>query len=60
MFLTVNDLTFHVTVDGPPGTPPLILLHSLGTNLHVWDAQATVLSRAFRVIRVKSYAMLTR
>jgi 3-oxoadipate enol-lactonase/4-carboxymuconolactone decarboxylase len=51
MFIRVNDLTVHVSIEGPPGAPPLLLLHSLGTTLHVWDAQAAVLARSFRVIR---------
>lgn len=38
-------------VDGPEDAPPLVLLNSLGTNLHMWDAQAVSLSRTLRVIR---------
>ena len=38
-------------VDGPEDAPPLVLLNSLGTNLHMWDAQAEMLSRTLRVIR---------
>jgi 3-oxoadipate enol-lactonase/4-carboxymuconolactone decarboxylase len=51
MFVDVNGLTVHVLQDGPPGAAPVVLLHSLGTNAHVWDAQAAELARAFRVIR---------
>jgi 3-oxoadipate enol-lactonase/4-carboxymuconolactone decarboxylase len=51
MFVRVNDINIHVLIEGPPGAPPLVLLHSLGTSLHVWDAQAAALSRSFRVIR---------
>lgn len=51
MFIRVNELDIHVLVDGPPGAAPLVLLHSLGTNAHVWDPQAEVLARSFRVIR---------
>lgn len=51
MFIRVNELDMHVLVDGPPGAAPLVLLHSLGTNAHVWDPQAEVLARSFRVIR---------
>ena len=51
MFIRVNDLDMHVLVGGPPGAPCLVLLHSLGTNLHVWDPQAAALGRSFRVIR---------
>ena len=51
MFIRVNDLDMHVLVGGPPGAPCIVLLHSLGTNLHVWDPQAAALARSFRVIR---------
>jgi len=49
MFVRVGDLDIHVQVSGAGA--PLLLLHSLGTNLHIWDAQAEALSRHFRVIR---------
>jgi 3-oxoadipate enol-lactonase/4-carboxymuconolactone decarboxylase len=51
MFIRVGDIDMHVQVEGPPAAPALVLLHSLGTNLHVWDDQAAALSRSFRVIR---------
>jgi 3-oxoadipate enol-lactonase/4-carboxymuconolactone decarboxylase len=51
MFIKVKDLTIHLQQDGPPGATPVVLLHSLGTNLHVWDHQAASLSNSFRVIR---------
>jgi 3-oxoadipate enol-lactonase / 4-carboxymuconolactone decarboxylase len=51
MFLRAGDLTVHVDVQGADGAPPLLLLHSLGTSLHVWDAQVAALARRFRVIR---------
>jgi 3-oxoadipate enol-lactonase/4-carboxymuconolactone decarboxylase len=51
MFIQSRNTTVHVQVEGPEGAPPLLLLHSLGTNLHVWDEQASVLARSFRVIR---------
>jgi 3-oxoadipate enol-lactonase/4-carboxymuconolactone decarboxylase len=51
MFIDVKGLTVHVLQDGPPGAPPLALLHSLGTNAHVWDDQVPELARSFRVIR---------
>jgi len=51
MFIKVKDLAIHVLIEGPAGGAPLVLLHSLGTSAHVWDAQAAELSRSFRVIR---------
>lgn len=51
MFVRINELTVHVQQSGPPGAPPVLMLHSLGTNLHVWDPQAETLARTHRVIR---------
>lgn len=51
MFIRANDLAIHVQQSGPPGAPVILLIHSLGTNLHVWDAQADALQRSFRVVR---------
>ncbi len=51
MFVRAGDLVVHVQVDGPAEAPPLLLLHSLGTSLHVWDAQARAMAENFRVIR---------
>lgn len=51
MFLRAGDLDVHLQVSGSPGAPPLLLLHSLGTNGHLWDAQAEALSRSFHVLR---------
>jgi 3-oxoadipate enol-lactonase/4-carboxymuconolactone decarboxylase len=51
MFIKVKDLAIHVLTEEPSVGAPLVLLHSLGTNAHIWDAQAAALSRSFRVIR---------
>ena len=51
MFVNANGLTMHVQVDGPAAAPVLVLIHSLGTSGHVWDAQAHVLAGPFRVVR---------
>lgn len=51
MFLQLGDLSVYVRIEGQKGAPPLVLLHSLGTSLEVWDEQAAVLARSFRVIR---------
>ena len=51
MFIDVADLTVHIQQEGPPGAPALLMLHSLGTNLHVWDCQAAALAAGFRVVR---------
>ncbi|MFT8422360.1 MAG: 3-oxoadipate enol-lactonase [Gluconacetobacter sp.] len=51
MFVTLPDLNVHVRLDGPPGAPALLLLHSLGTSSDIWDGMTEALSRHFRVIR---------
>ena len=51
MFVNANGLTMHVQVDGPAAAPVLVLIHSLGTSGHVWDAQAHALAGPFRVVR---------
>jgi 3-oxoadipate enol-lactonase/4-carboxymuconolactone decarboxylase len=50
-FVEIRGLATHIAVDGPPGAPALLLVHSLGTNLHIWDAPAQALSRGLRVVR---------
>lgn len=42
----------HVAIDGPDDGQPIVFAHSLGADLHSWDAQAAYLSRHFRVIRI--------
>lgn len=41
----------HVTVEGRDGGPTLMLSNSLGTTLHMWDAQMPSLTKLFRVVR---------
>ncbi|EAQ13608.1 3-oxoadipate enol-lactonase/3-oxoadipate enol-lactonase/4-carboxymuconolactone decarboxylase [Maritimibacter alkaliphilus HTCC2654] len=50
MFLTVNDHNLHATVAGDPKAPVLVLLHSLGTEAALWDAQVAAFSATHRVI----------
>ena len=51
MFLNLDDLVVRLDVQGPESGPPLLLLHSIGTGLHVFDPQVAALSRRHRVIR---------
>lgn len=52
MFIDLSGFVAHVQTDGPAGGAAVLLLHSLGTNLHVWDPQAAALARSgHRVIR---------
>jgi 3-oxoadipate enol-lactonase/4-carboxymuconolactone decarboxylase len=50
-FVEIRGLATHVAVDGPPGAPAILMIHSLGTSLRIWDAQADALARGFRVVR---------
>jgi 3-oxoadipate enol-lactonase/4-carboxymuconolactone decarboxylase len=50
-FIDIAGATIRVKLDGPPGAPAVLLVHSLGSCLELWDAQAEVLARAFRVVR---------
>ena len=50
-FVEIRGLATHLAVDGPPGAPALLLMHSLGTNLHLWDAQVAGLAHGFRIVR---------
>ncbi len=45
---------FNIVVEGHSDAPPLIISNSLGTNLHMWDAQIPALTKHFRVIRYDS------
>lgn len=51
MFVEVDGLAVQVQIDGPPEGEAVLLLHSLGTDLHVWDPQALALARTHRVLR---------
>lgn len=50
-FVEIHGHALHVAIDGPPGAPAVLLMHSLGSALQVWDAQAAALAREFRVVR---------
>ncbi|SDH08599.1 3-oxoadipate enol-lactonase [Pseudomonas flavescens] len=47
--LADGDLNYRL--DGPADAPVLVLSNSLGTNLHMWDAQIPAFSEHFRVLR---------
>lgn len=52
MFIRPLKLTQHVDVEGPEEATTLILLHSLGTDLHLWDLQIPRLTERYRVVRL--------
>src|ERR1700686_4354454 len=41
----------HVETEGPAHAPALMLCNSLGTDLHMWDAQAPAFAKDFRLVR---------
>lgn len=49
--LDLSGERFHIELDGPDDGPPLVLSHSLGTTLGMWDEVVPLLSRRRRVIR---------
>lgn len=38
-------------IDGPDDAPTLVLVNSLGTNLHMWDQQVALLHQRLRIVR---------
>jgi 3-oxoadipate enol-lactonase len=49
---TGDGVTIHYEIEGRAEGPPLVFSNSLGTNLHMWDAQAKeAAGLGFRVIR---------
>jgi 3-oxoadipate enol-lactonase len=49
--IDADGCTIHVEVEGPERAPVLMLSNSLGTNLHMWDAQVAPFTRHFRLVR---------
>jgi len=50
-FMRVDDITVHYQLDGPRTGPVVLLANSLGTDLHMWDAQVDALAGTRRVLR---------
>jgi 3-oxoadipate enol-lactonase len=50
-FADLNRLRISYEVTGDPSLPVLVLSHSLGVNLGMWDPQLPALSTSFRVLR---------
>src|SRR5690349_24697372 len=49
--LVANGIRLAYQIDGPEDAPVLVLVNSLGTNLHMWEPQMAQFSRALRVVR---------
>ncbi|MBX6426238.1 MAG: 3-oxoadipate enol-lactonase [Variibacter sp.] len=50
-FIDADGCRIHVEVEGPENAPALMLSNSLGTTLHMWDAQVPAFTQHFRLIR---------
>ncbi|WP_373986939.1 3-oxoadipate enol-lactonase [Duganella sp. BuS-21] len=44
-------MMMHYQIDGQPGKPWLMFCNSLGTDLHMWQAQVEFLKNDFRIVR---------
>ncbi|MEN9316597.1 MAG: hypothetical protein RIS35_2990 [Pseudomonadota bacterium] len=51
-FATHDGVRLHWRADGPDDAPVLMLVGSLGSELHVWDPVVPALARRFRVVRM--------
>lgn len=51
LFLEIRGLVVHVALSGPRGAPAVLLIHSLGASLEIWEAQARALAAGLFVIR---------
>lgn len=49
--VTLADGDLNYLLEGPADAPVLVLSNSLGTNLHMWDAQVPAFTEHFRVLR---------
>ncbi|MFB7638152.1 3-oxoadipate enol-lactonase [Peribacillus butanolivorans] len=50
-FINVNGAKLHYRFDGAADLPVLVLSHSLGTDLSMWDLQIPEFTQHFRVLR---------
>lgn len=48
---SLSDGPLNYRLDGPVDAPVLVLSNSLGTDLHMWDAQVPAFAERFRVLR---------
>jgi 3-oxoadipate enol-lactonase len=51
MRITTATITTNYELSGPKNAPVVMLSHSLGSNLHMWDPQMTALEAKRRVLR---------
>jgi len=49
--INADGCPIHVEIEGPDDAPSLMLSNSLGTSLHMWDAQVAPFTEQFRLVR---------
>jgi len=53
-FVSVEGCRVHYELDGPADAKVLVLSHSLGNDLRMWDGQLAAFTRSWRVLRYDS------
>ncbi len=53
-FFAADGVRLTYRIDGQDDKPTLFMVNSLGTNLHMWDAQVALLGRDLRIVRYDS------
>src|SRR5262245_12349750 len=52
-FINAGDIRLHaLDWGGPDVAPPILLVHGLASNAHIWDLLAPLLARKFRVVAI--------
>ncbi len=52
MIINHGDIKINVDISGNENGPVVLMAHSLGCNLHMWDPQMQVLEADYRVVRL--------
>ena len=50
--MEVNGVDLNYRIDGPDEAPGVVMGNSLATNFSMWEDQAKVLSKSYRVLRM--------
>lgn len=50
-FIGLHDARIHYSLEGPANSPVVVLSHSLGVDLSMWEPQVPVLANSLRVLR---------
>lgn len=51
----VNGVMIHEQIEGRRDAPVILMVHGLGNDLHLWDAQTQYLKSLYRVVHLDSY-----